>query len=182
MPTRVVLNVPQSEEAREDAEALAEERGGELGDVEAALEEMEAQEAEALDLLRNDRDVRHVRKEPTQALLSSILRSAEKEKLWCDVNGQACAYCIRWSTRTPTQRQLSHGPINDCPATADGAPCGDVLQHLEACGALGSGAELLVGLQRLQAARDGARVRAWPAVWCLTLAASVTLSVVRSCS
>ena len=53
-------------------------------------------------------------------------------------------------------------------------------QHLEACGALGTGAELVVGLQRLQAARDGATVRAWPAVWCLTLAASVTVSVVRS--
>ena len=62
---------------------------------------------------------------------------------------------------------------------AEGASCGSA-QHLEACGALGTGAELVVGLQRLQAARDGATVRAWPAVWCLTLAASVTVSVVRS--
>lgn len=63
--------------------------------------------------------------------------------------------------------------------TAEGA-LRTTVQHLEACGALGSGAELVVGLQRLQAARDGATVRAWPAVWCLTLAASATLAVVKS--
>ncbi len=51
----------QSEEAREDAEAIAEERGAELADAEAALDELEAQEAEALELLRGVADVQHVR-------------------------------------------------------------------------------------------------------------------------
>ena len=51
----------QSEEAREDAEAIAEERCAEFADAEAALDELEAQEADALELLRGDVDVRHVR-------------------------------------------------------------------------------------------------------------------------
>ena len=51
----------QSEEAREDAELIAEERGGEFADAEAALDELEAQEAEALDLLRGVADVQNVR-------------------------------------------------------------------------------------------------------------------------
>ena len=50
----------QAEEMRDDAEAVAAERGEELADVEAALEELEAQEAEALDLLRSVDDVQRV--------------------------------------------------------------------------------------------------------------------------
>ncbi len=68
----------QSEEAREEAEMLAEERGGELADVEAALEEMEAQEAEALNLLRNDRDVRHVR---TDEPLTDVITCCRKGQM-----------------------------------------------------------------------------------------------------
>ena len=55
-------------------------------------------------------------------------------------------------------------------------------QHLEACGALGSEAELLVGLQTLIGTRESDRVRAWPAVWCLSLAAAVALRLFRSWS
>ena len=83
MSMKITMAVPvQSEEAREDAEALAEERCRELADVEAALEEMEAQEAEALDLLRNDGEVRHVRKDVTRVRSPKHIALGDQWKFW----------------------------------------------------------------------------------------------------
>ena len=54
------------------------------------------------------------------------------------------------------------------------------VQHLRACGALGTEAELLEGLRRLISQRGSDKVGAWPAVWCLTVVVSLTLSFLRS--